>query len=560
MSPLEQLDAADLRAVVTGYRDALAEHREAINRLNVYPVPDGDTGTNMALTLRSVCEEVDAADDDMAAVCKAISHGSLMGARGNSGVILSQILRGLSDVVREHDVVGAAVVSEAFTKAATAAYGAVMKPVEGTILTVVREAAEEAATVASDGGASLLEVLDAARTRAADALDRTPEMLPVLKQAGVVDAGGSGYLLLLDVLLHVVDGRGVPEPAVPAGDDPVVGLGATSAAVADAHAGGVGDLRYEVMYFLEAPDAAIPAFKDVWAGIGDSIVVVGGDGIWNCHIHTDDIGAAIEAAIDAGRPRQIRVTDLLEQVEELAEERWVRDGVASGAALEEPPHASEPVETAVVAVAVGDGIKRIFRSLGVQRVVTGGQTMNPSTADLLAAVEACPADRVVILPNNKNIIPVAEQVGAQTQKSVLVVPTRGVSEGFAALLAYDPEAGVEANAGAMAEAAGNVLAGEVTQAVRDSASDAGAIAEGDWLGISRRGIEVIDADLGATCIGLLGALLAEEHEIVTVIEGEGANAAVTRRITEWLADRGGAVEAEIHHGGQPLYPYLFGIE
>jgi DAK2 domain fusion protein YloV len=550
--PLEHLDAAAFRAVVTGYRDALADHREVINRLNVFPVPDGDTGTNMALTLRSVCETVEAADADMAATCKAISHGSLMGARGNSGVILSQILRGLVEVVRDGVVADAPTLAAALGNASEAAYGAVMRPVEGTILTVVREASEEAAASAATG-ASLVDVLDATRQRAADALAATPEQLPVLKQAGVVDAGGAGFVLLLDVLLDVVDGRGVPEPAVVADDGPILAHG-------EGDHGGVGDLRYEVMYFLEAPDEAIPAFKDVWAGIGDSIVVVGGDGIWNCHIHTDDIGAAIEAAIDAGRPKQIRVTDLLEQVEGLEEERWVTEGVAAGATVDAPPHASEPVETAVVAVAVGDGIRRIFHSLGVQQVVTGGQTMNPSTAELLAAVEACPAEAVVILPNNKNIVPVAEQVDGETSKTVLVVPTRGVSEGFAALLAYDPEAAAAANAGAMAEAAGNVVAGEITQAVRDSASDAGPIAAGDWLGISRAGIEVIDADLGGACVGLLAKLLTSDHEIVTVIEGDGASAVVTRRITEWLADQGGAVEAEVHHGGQPLYPYLFGIE
>jgi DAK2 domain fusion protein YloV len=553
MPPLDQLDAAALRAAVAGYRDALAEHREVINRLNVYPVPDGDTGTNMALTLRSVVEEVDGAEGaDMAATCKAISHGSLMGARGNSGVILSQILRGLTEVVREHEVADGACVSAALSRAAEAAYGAVMRPVEGTILTVVRESAEAAAT-AAEGGADLVGVLEAARAQGADALERTPEMLPVLAQAGVVDAGGTGYLLLLDVLLDVVDGRGVPEPAV-------VAVGEIVAHGEGDHGDGVGDLRYEVMYFLEAPDEAIPAFKDVWAGIGDSIVVVGGDGIWNCHIHTDDIGASIEAALDAGRPKQIRVTDLLEQVGELEEERWVVDGVASGGAVDEPPHATEPVTTAVVAVAVGDGIRRIFHSLGVQRVVTGGQTMNPSTADLVAAVEACPADQVVVLPNNKNIVPVAEQVDSQTTKTVRVVPTRGVSEGFAALLAYDPEAEVGTNADAMAEAASNVVAGEVTQAVRDSAADVGPIAAGDWLGISRQGIEVVHADLATACTGLLELLVGDGHEIVTVIEGEGSSAAVTRRITEWLADQGGQVEAEVHHGGQPLYPYLFGIE
>ena len=555
MPTLDRLDAAAVRAAVHGYRDALAAHREAINRLNVYPVPDGDTGTNMALTLGSVCEELATADDDMASTCKAVSHGSLMGARGNSGVILSQILRGLAEVWREADDAGPAEVATAMEQASTAAYGAVMKPVEGTILTVVREASEAAVERAGAGG-SLVDVLDAARERGADALARTPELLPVLAQAGVVDAGGSGFLLLLDVLLSVVDGRPVPEPDVSA-EGPALDLTDVHAADHD----GIADLRYEVMYFLEADDAAIPHFKDVWAGIGDSIVVVGGDGIWNCHIHTDDIGAAIEAAIDAGRPRRIRVTDLLEQVGEVGgswqEERWVREG-----AVDTPGSLDidEPCTTAVVTVAVGHGVRRLFHNLHAQRIVTGGQTMNPSTADLLNAVEACPADAVVILPNNKNIVPVAEQVAQQTSKTVRVVPTRGVTEGFAALLAYDPEADLDSNAEAMASAASGVVAGEVTQAVRASSSDAGPIAEGDWLGISRQGIEVVDADLAACCCALLDHLVTDDHEIVTIIEGDGASAGVTRRICGWLQDNRPDAEAEVHHGGQPLYPYLFGIE
>jgi DAK2 domain fusion protein YloV len=323
MDPLTRLGVGELRAVVVGFRDALRAHQEGINRLNVYPVPDGDTGTNMALTVAAVCEEVDGADADLEAVCKAISHGSLMGARGNSGVILSQVLRGMSGVVRDAGGIDAASAADALTAASTAAYEAVMKPVEGTILTVVREAAEAARAKVADGG-GLVDVLDAARAQGADALARTPTMLPVLAEAGVVDAGGTGLLLLLDVLLNVADGRPVPEP---------VEVEAPRIDVLKGHADGDGhgdisDLRYEVMYLLEAADESIPAFKDVWAGIGDSIVVVGGDGIWNCHIHTDDIGASIEAAIGIGRPTKIRVTDLIEQVEE---ERWVRDAVDAGA-------------------------------------------------------------------------------------------------------------------------------------------------------------------------------------------------------------------------------------
>ena len=553
MALLEQLGADDLRRAVQGYRDALATHRDAINRLNVYPVPDGDTGTNMALTLESVVAELEGAGADMAATCKAISHGSLMGARGNSGVILSQVLRGLADVFAEGDECDTASFVRALDAASTAAYGAVMRPVEGTILTVVRESAEAATAHASTEGdaATLVSVLDVARTAGGESLERTPELLPVLADAGVVDAGGAGFLLLLDVLLNLTDGRAIPEP--PEGSvEPLVATHGDDHARSAEHDALAG-LKYEVMYFLEAPDETIPAFKDVWAGIGDSIVVVGGDGIWNCHIHTDDIGASIEAALACGRPRNIRVTDLLEQV---GEEKWVREAEAHPG----PEPDLQPVPCAVVAVSTGDGIRRIFHSLGVQGTVTGGQSMNPSTAQLLEAVEAAPADHVVILPNNKNIIPVAQQVDAQTAKTVRVVPTRGIAEGFASLLAYDPQATGDENLQEMTAAAEAVIAGEVTQAVRDSTSDVGPINEGDFLGIAREGIRSVEPTVAEAAIELLAHLITDDHEILTIIEGEGATDGITRQITEWLTEHHPEVEPEVHHGGQPLYPYFFGIE
>ncbi|MDQ3107035.1 MAG: DAK2 domain-containing protein [Actinomycetota bacterium] len=547
MDTLERLDADQLKAVVSGYRDALRNHQEALNRLNVYPVPDGDTGTNMALTLESVVAELEAADG-MTAVCKAISHGSLMGARGNSGVILSQILRGIASAFdAAGDAGDGAAVGRALSEAAVAAYGAVMRPVEGTILTVAKAAGD----AASAAGGRLLTVLEAAQEAGADALARTPDLLPVLKQAGVVDAGGAGYLLLLDVFLSIVDGRAVPSPPIPTGAAPEI-RAEVDAAHASSEGGDVAGLRYEVMYFLEAPDDTIPQFKEVWASIGDSIVVVGGDGIWNCHIHTDDIGASIEAALDCGRPKRIRVTDLLEQVEE---ERWVRDA-------EESPDGDlrEPVPCAVVAVATGEGIRRIFRSMGVQQIVAGGQSMNPSTAQILEAVEAAPADEVVILPNNKNIIPVAEQVAPLTTKSVRVIRTTGIAEGFGALLGYDPQANVEENSASMGEAADRVISGEVTRAVRDSTTDAGAVKEGDHLGLTGSKITVVEATLAGAATALLDQLVTEDAEIVTIIEGEGASPAITRQLTEWLAEAHPAAAAEVHHGGQPLYPYLFSVE
>jgi dihydroxyacetone kinase-like predicted kinase len=286
-------------------------------------------------------------------------------------------------------------------------------------------------------------------------------------------------------------------------------------------------------------------------------VVVGGDGLWNCHIHTDDIGAAIEAALDAGRPRDIRVTDLIEQVEE---ERWVREGAigSSGGPANTP--SGPPAQTAVVAVVTGSGVGRIFRSLGVHHLVIGGQTMNPSTAQMLEAVEAVEAGEVVILPNNKNIRPVAEQVDELTTKRVRVVPTGSIVEGFAALLAYDPGSGGQENCDAMTSSAQRVVPGEITQAVRSSKTGAGPVEKGDWIGISRSGVVSIGATVVEAACGLIGALVEPDHELVTMIEGEGASAADTRRLSEWLHEDHPELAIEVHHGGQPLYPYLFGIE
>ena len=553
MTTLERLGPADVCAAVTAFRDVLRAHQESVNRLNVYPVPDGDTGTNMALTMESVVAELEGADG-MAEACRAIAHGSLMGARGNSGVILCQILRGLSEAWRGLDSVDAAAAAGALQAASESAYRAVMKPVEGTILTVAAASARGACDAAA-AGKDLSDVLTVARAAAAEALERTPELLAVLKEAGVVDAGGAGYLLFLDALLHVVTGQPLPEaPDVPAAAFAGAGLPiVTGHGEGPGGEGGIGP-RYEVMYLLEIDDGAIPGFKRAWSDIGDSIVVVGGDGTWNCHIHSDHIGAAIEAALDVGgRPRRISVMDLESQVEE---ERWVREGSAG----EPGGREAERVTTAVVAIASGSGVARIFRSLGAASVVAGGQSMNPSTAEILEAVEAAPADQVVVLPNNKNIVPVARQVDELTDKTVRVVPTRAVAEGMAALLAYESDAAADANADAMAEAATRVTPGEVTRAVRASSSSAGPIAEGAWLGLSATGIDVVAESAVEAATGLLAALVTDDHELVTVLEGEDATPEDSRRIHEWLETNHPGVAAEFHDGGQPLYPYLFSIE
>jgi uncharacterized protein len=550
VSALEELAPADLRRVVITYRDALRAHQDELNRLNVYPVPDGDTGTNMALTLESVVGELDSADG-MAEICRAVSHGSLMGARGNSGVILSQILRGLADTFSNLDEAGGADLVAGLRRATDAAYQAVLRPVEGTILTVVRAAAEAVEAAHRDGEESLTGLLDRAAAAAREAVQQTPELLPVLKEAGVVDAGGQGFALMIDAFLAVADGRPLPEPEV---------VATPPAVEAHMHGGDASSLRYEVMYLLEAKDSTIPAFKDTWASLGDSIVVVGGDGMWNCHVHTNDVGAAIEAGIDAGRPRSIRVTDLADQVEE---EHWVRQQSATGPAPESgatDAPATERCTTAVVAVGVGEGVRRLLNSLGVHAVVAGGQSMNPSTAQILEAIDRCPADSVIVLPNNKNIVPVAEQVHELTTRRVEVVATQAVVEALAALVAYDPQAGVDANAAAMTEAVRRVRTGEVTQAVRDGVGDCGPIAAGDWIAISRDGVWVVEKTAADAAIRLLDRLVDDQSELVTVLVGADAVVSETARFEEHVALAYPQLEVEVHEGDQPLYSYLVGVE
>ena len=556
---MERLDADDVVRLMVGYRDALALHREVLDRLNVYPVPDGDTGKNMLGTLEAVVAGLRGCDADLVSVCGTVSKGALMGSQGNSGVILCQVLRGLMSRFEradaEGDPIDHRVFAEALTLASEGAYRAVQTPVEGTILTVVRETAE---AVFGHRG-PMIDLLETARTAAASSLERTPDLLPRLAEAGVVDAGAAGFVLLVDAALTLLDGRPLPEPEVPS----------LTAAELVAQGGGampghrttdhdlqldVSDHRYEVMYLLEAPEAtddAIDAFRGVWATIGDSIVVVGGDGIWNCHVHTNDIGAAIEASLDIGKPKRIRITDLFEQVEE---ERWVREADPTIGAT------ADPVATGLVVVCNGTGQERMFRELKVQGIVSGGQTMNPSVGMLTEAVERVNAPEVIILPNNTNIVAAAEQVDALTDKRVVVLPTRSVQEGLIAAEHRDPESDLDANLERMRDSVAEVVCGEVTMAVRDSGSPVGEVAEGDWIGLGPAGIASIAGDAGSAAIGLLDVLITDEHGWVLCVAGADADENVIRRIKDWLGGHRPDVEIEVVAGNQPHYPYLFAVE
>ena len=539
---LELLDADAVRRWCTAGREALLAARTEIDDLNVYPVPDGDTGTNLLLTMESVERHVAGAPADMAATTRAMAHGALMGARGNSGVILSQHLRGLAEVLAVTETASAADLRRGLTRAAELCYSAVATPVEGTLLTVAREAAEAVAGLDAD----LSAVVRGARAAAARSLARTPDLLPQLKAAGVVDAGGRGLCVLLEALERVVTGECaaaglVPQLLVPRDRS---GLVAAREAGSDAFA-------YEVQFLLrDTTDAAVEDLKDALAGLGDSLVIVGGGpsspGLFNVHVHVNDVGAAVEAGLEAGRPFRITVTRFDDQ---MADERL-------------PVMNERPVGRAVVAVAPGEGLAALFRQAGAV-VVLGGPTSNPSTAELLDAVRRAGAAEVVLLPNDANSLGVASAAASSARDegwSVAVVPTRSSMQGLAALAVADAGRPFADDVASMAEAAGSTRWGEVTTAVREAATSAGICRAGDVLGLLEGDVVLIGGDVEAVGAELLHRMLLGGGELVTVVTGEQASAALADRLAEQVARAHPTAEVVTYAGGQPHYPLLLGVE
>lgn len=541
MSTLTSLSAVQISQAVTTFADLLQVHRDAINRLNVYPVPDGDTGTNMAMTMESVRRDIAALGDDpvLADLCHAIAHGSLMGARGNSGIILSQMLRGFTGAFAHCETVGRDELVAGFVAADALARQAVAHPVEGTILSVA-SAAATASAQARDLADVVTMALDAARV----ALEMTPTQLEVLRLAGVVDSGGTGLVLWFASLAHVVAGVALPPP-------PRVSAALAPVLCDEGHGEGT-STRYEVMFLLHSDRDDVATLRQNWMEIGDSVVIVGGDGLYNCHIHTNDIGASIESALPFGRPESIRVTDLMAEV---AQEHEVRRS-----AMTEVPSTPAPT-TAVVAVTVGEGNHELLSTLGVRSQVVGGQTMNPSTADLVAAVRRTGSSQVIVLPNNRNIRAVAEQLNDIVDGvDIAVIPTGSLIEGMSAMLAYRPDDSLAENVERMRPAAHAVRAGEVTQAVRATATTSGEVRVGDWIGVTPDGVVAIASTVTDAATALIGVLASDGGELVTILEGDGANTTTTADIRTYLAATYPHLEVEVHHGGQPLYPYFVGVE
>ena len=528
MTALDRLDAAAVRRWLDAARDALDRHRTEIDDLNVYPVPDGDTGTNLCLTMESVTAALPAAGD-LPTVLAAAARGALLGARGNSGVILSQILRGAGEALGAGS---AADVQKALRRAAEAAYGAVAAPVEGTILSVARAAADAAEAADSD---DLAAVVGAACRGAAEALRRTPSQLPALAAAGVVDAGGRGLCVVLEALASVV--TGVAPPAA----EPGLLVRRDRSALVAAREAGSDAYAYEVQYLLDAP--AVDALKDTLAALGDSLVVVGGDGLWNVHVHVNDVGAAIEAGIAAGRPYRITVTRFADQI-----------------AAE--PARPDVAGRAVVAVVQGPGLVGLYEAAGAT-VVTGGPSACPSTGGLLDAVLGTGAAEVVLLPNDGNVHAPATAAAAEARavgRDVYVVPTRSPVQGLAALAVTDPERAFADDAIAMSAAASGTRWAEVTVAVRDAQTSAGACRAGDVLGLVDGDVAVIGADVAGVGWEVAERMLAAGGELVTIVTGADAPPGLGDGLAERVAASYPLVEVEVHAGGQPHYPLLLGVE
>lgn len=566
------LNGQDLKRAVMAGHAWLEQHRDMINALNVFPVPDGDTGTNMTLTMRAATKDIaDAADTSAAVIADKLSRGALMGARGNSGVILSQILRGVSHGLQGKETFTASDFAAALGEGAKLAYRAVIKPVEGTILTVVREAAQAAQASAardSDIPGMLADTVAAAKA----AVARTPDLLPILKQAGVVDAGGQGLTAILEGMLRYLQGESVQ-----------LSHAEQRVEREETRKGDVTieeEFGYEVVFLLHGENLDVENIRDTITAMGGVSTVVAGDTkLLKVHTHTLTPGRILDYGVSLGSLQDINIENLQEQSLRYAAESALERGrvasangvtvamggtgastaVATPRAVSNEPQ-PQVGEMGTVAVVCGAGWEKVFRSIGVSQLVTGGQTMNPSTEDLLQAVEQCPAGKVILLPNNKNIVMSARQVAELTAKTVHVVPTASMPQGVGALLAFNPEGEFQATCNAMDAAAERVQTAEITQAVRSVQIDGLSVSEGDIIGLVNDRLITAGTDLEQVVFDTLGRMHAADREILTVYYGEDVTRAQAEEMARKIKERLPEQEIEVVEGGQPFYAYIISAE
>lgn len=527
----------------------LYEHKDEVDALNVFPVPDGDTGTNMYLTFLSALREVEKnANDTLASVVESSAQGALMGARGNSGVIVSQFFRGFAKAVAGAEKLDQEVIAAGIEGASALAYQAVRKPVEGTILTVVREAAVQARKLREDN-LSLTDFIEGVYHYAEFVLAKTPDMLPTLKQAGVVDAGGKGLLFFVRGMLEALDGSPIAMPSQ------VSSYEANQLSIPVEFTGRVVDdldeitFQYCTEFILRGSKLQIENIRQDLTPHGDCLLVVGDESTAKIHIHTNNPGLILDYAVRLGEMCEIQIHNMIEQSQQRLEK------------LKQNPTSSSPVkEVGLVAVVAGEGLQQIYRSLGVDEIIEGGQTMNPSTADLLRAVEKVPARQVIILPNNGNVIMTAGQVGELSSDPVGVVPTKTIPQGIAALMAFNPEADLRENQEAMTRAVSGIHTGEITFAVRNSLFNGLTIHEGDTIGLWEDEVVTVGKDPGDILMMLLEERIGRADALISIYYGHDINAERAQNILDRIQDRFPEAEVEMYYGGQPLYYFIFSVE
>lgn len=549
------IEAKQFRLMVQAGAKRLESKAEYVNSLNVFPVPDGDTGTNMNLSLTSGAKAVSSKNSDsVGEVAGALAKGLLMGARGNSGVILSQLFRGFGKALEGKETVNATDLASAFTKGVEVAYKAVMKPVEGTILTVARESAKAGEKKAAST-TDTIEVMETVLSSAKKALAKTPDLLPVLKEVGVVDSGGQGLVYVYEGFLEALSGKVVEE-------DPEIAVHEMDEMINAEHHRGVHnhmateDIQYgyctEIMVRIGEGETVesefdYDTFRNHLNEIGDSLLVVNDDEIIKVHVHTEQPGEVMNYGQKFGSLIKIKVDNMREQHDALS-------------ADEQPAAPAKKVPYGIIAVAAGEGIHELFKSLGVNYIINGGQTMNPSTEDILKAVEAVNAEKVIVLPNNKNIFMAAEQAAQESAIPVAVIPTRTVSQGMTSMLAFNDQNDLETNKVDMSGELENVVSGQITNAVRDTEINGVAIQKDDFMGIVDGDILLSKKDLKEAVIETLTKMIDEDSEIVTILIGEGVTMAEAEEVAAEIESQFDDIEVEIHEGKQPIYPYLLSVE
>ncbi len=537
----------------------LEAKKEWINELNVFPVPDGDTGTNMTLTIMSAAKEVSALQNpDMASLCKAISSGSLRGARGNSGVILSQLFRGFTKGVRDYEEVNVGILADAFDKAVETAYKAVMKPKEGTILTVAKGGAKKARELADNGEEDIGVFFGEVIKYADEVLAKTPEMLPVLKQAGVVDSGGQGLMQVLKGAYDVFSGKEIDLTIADAKPSSTGSMQMNMEVQAQADIKFGYCTEFIIMLNRNFNIKQEMDFKAYLESIGDSIVVVADDDVVKVHVHTNDPGLAIQKALKYGALSNMKIDNMrLEHQEKL----FKMSGQQTEAAPKEQETETPKKDVGFIAVSVGEGINEIFKGLGVDYIIEGGQTMNPSTADMLDAIEKVNADTVFILPNNKNIILAAEQAAHMVEgKKIVVIPTKTVPQGITAVINCVPDLSVEENTDTMMEEIKAVSTGQVTYAVRDTVIDDKEIKQGDYMGIGDAGILSNGTDMSKVTLEMVEDMMDSDKELISIYYGAEVTEEAAQALGDVLAGKYPKCDVELQYGGQPIYYYIISAE